>query len=212
MPTVKHNTNKAEALRKTPLKNCDDFNAEMLPWIFIPDADRSPWLQDAPAWSDSDHDVLADPGKDVCQPDRAEWRSAPLRMPNTLKFAVCDENENWTTASIFANISQKVHERDPRINFERQGWDANGDRMTHKDIALTRYTLTIEDAGNLARALLLLIDLALGISDGPVNPPATADRVAESPSDSLTADQIIVEASMRGVKASTVLAEHTASE
>lgn len=171
MPTVKRNTDKAEDLRQTPFKNCSDFNAEMLPKRRISGEDPNPWLEDAPRWSDPDCDVLNNPGSDVCQPDHAEWRSTPLRMPHTTKYAVLDVDGNWTTASIYANISQKVGDRYPHINFESHGFDANGDPVGD-DKPLNKYSLTIEDAGYLARALLLLIDLALGTSDdlGEVDP------------------------------------------
>ncbi|MCZ4546631.1 hypothetical protein [Rhodococcus qingshengii] len=160
MPTVRHNTSKAEDIRQAPLKNCLQFNREMLEHIDISN-DPNPWLMGAPKWSNPSLSVLNDPGSDVCQPDHAEWRSDPLRLPHTLKFAKCDEGGNWTTASIYANVTQKVHERDPRINFERHGWDKNGDEVE----MIAKYTLTIQEAGYLARALLLLIDLALGTSD-----------------------------------------------
>ncbi|WP_152965814.1 hypothetical protein [Rhodococcus sp. 311R] len=172
MTTVTHSTDKAEDLRQTPFKNCRDFNAEMLPKIEISGKDPNPWLKDdAPRWSNPNHDVLNEPGSDVCQPDHAEWRSAPLCMPHTTKYAVVDVNGNWTTATIYANISQKVGDRYPHINFESHGFNAKGDPIG-EDTPLNKYSLTIEDAGNLARALLLLIDLALGTTDdlGEVDP------------------------------------------
>ncbi|ANQ74335.1 hypothetical protein [Rhodococcus sp. 008] len=165
MPTVKHDTGKAEDASRTPFKNCRDFNAEMLPKIEISGKDPNPWLaDDAPRWSSPDHDVLNNPGSDVCQPDHAEWRSTPLRMPHTTKYAVVDVDGNWTTATICANISQKVGDRYPRINFESHGFNAKGDPVG-EDTPLNKYSLTLEDAGYLARALLLLIDLATGMTD-----------------------------------------------
>lgn len=164
MPTVRHNTGEAEDTRRTPFQNCRDFNAEMLPKIEISGKDPNPWLKDAPRWSDPNLDVLDEPGSDVCQPDHAEFRSTPLRMPYTTKYAVVDVDGNWTTATIYANISQKVGDRYPHINFESHGWNAKGDPVGD-DTPLNKYSLTIEDAGHLARALLLLIDLALGTSD-----------------------------------------------
>lgn len=164
MSTVEHNTSKAEDVRQTPFRNCRDFNAEMLPKIEIPGNIPNPWLKDAPRWANPNLDVLDEPGSDVCQPNHAEWRSTALRMPNTLKYAAVDEGGNWTTAAIYANISQKVGDRHPCINFEQHGWNSKGDPVGD-ETPLNKYSLTIEDAGNLARALFLLIDLALGTSD-----------------------------------------------
>nr|WP_218679827.1 hypothetical protein [Rhodococcus qingshengii] len=160
MSTVEQSGRNAEASLAAPFKNCHQFNREMLEHIDISN-DPNPWLMGAPKWSNPDLSVLNDRGSDVCQPDHAEWRSDPLRLPHTLKFAKCDEGGNWTTASIYANVTQAVHERDPRINFERHGWDKNGDEVE----MVAKYTLTIQEASYLARALLLLVDLALDTSD-----------------------------------------------
>ncbi|KDQ02036.1 hypothetical protein EN35_16495 [Rhodococcus qingshengii] len=94
-------------------------------------------------------------------------------------------------AHIDVQIRRRIANVEPLVTLERWETDAKG---KFGSIFGSHCALDLDEAAQLAHALLLAIDVARGISD-----------------ESVTADQIIAEAKIRGTSASVVLAEYVAA-
>ncbi|MBY3989143.1 hypothetical protein HQO84_16740 [Rhodococcus fascians] len=152
----------------TAMTNVVAFQRDMNPQLVVKAGEPSPYLETRrPHWSDRslDQRVLM-PEDSVAAVEEMSWRSRPIVMPLTNQFyGLWQQNGSFKTASIMADVRQTTRDVEPRIAFERYGFkDVNG--KVENITGVHQYTLTLAEAANLARGLLLLVDLATETAAG----------------------------------------------
>jgi hypothetical protein len=148
--------------------NVAAFQRDMNPQLVVKAGEPNPYLENRrPHWAhrDSDQGVL-EIGDEIAAVQEMSWRSRPIVMPLTSQFyGLWQQNGSFKTASIMADVRQSTRDAEPRIAFERYGFkEVNG--KVESIAGIHRYTLTLAEAANLARGLLLLVDLATETADG----------------------------------------------
>ncbi|OZF00548.1 hypothetical protein CH299_13450 [Rhodococcus sp. 14-2686-1-2] len=143
-------------------KNILAFQKDMDPLLEVKAGAPNPYLEEnRPHWSSraSDQNVR-NIGDKTASIHEMSWRSQPIVMPLTNTwYGAWRSDGSFKTATIMADIRQNVDETAPRIAFERQGFTERDGKVVNLD-GKDYYTLTLDEAANLARGLLLLIDLA----------------------------------------------------
>ncbi|AMY53418.1 hypothetical protein [Rhodococcoides fascians] len=148
--------------------NLDAFQRDMNPQLVVKPGAPIPYLENRrPRWSEreSDQSVL-NVGDEIAAVNEMSWRSRPIVMPLTSRFyGRWQSNGSFKAASIMADVRQDTGDAEPKIAFERHGFKVSNGKVETVD-GQNRYTLTLADAANLARGLLLLVDLATETADG----------------------------------------------
>ncbi|MDV8024007.1 hypothetical protein [Rhodococcus sp. IEGM 1330] len=149
-------------------RNIAAFKKDMTPQLFIAANAPVDCLEgpDRPYWASKDGDQrVFDSGDRVADRTSMSWRSEAVSVPLfATYFGRWHDNGTFETARIMADVRQGVADASPRIGFERHGFkqvDGKAVRVSGE----AHYSLSIDEAANLARALLLLVDLATGASD-----------------------------------------------
>ena len=135
-------------------------------------------------WADREYDLISG------IPARCGVASAPVSIPLSQHVGVRGSSD-LNPAHIDVQIRRRIANVEPLVTLDRWETDAKG---KFGSIFGSHCALDLDEAAQLAHALLLAVDVARGISD-----------------ESVTADQIIAEAKVRGTSASVVLAEYVAS-
>lgn len=148
-------------------RNIAAFKRDMAPQLHIPAGAPNPFLEsNRPDWAsrDQDQDVLMT-GDKVAARSSMSWRSEAISIPIFENyFGEWCSNGTFESARIMADVRRVVGESAPRIAFEYHGFKQVDGKVVPIS-GMNRYELSIEEAANLARGLLLLIDLATGASD-----------------------------------------------
>lgn len=151
----------------TAERNILGFQQDMDPQLRVKPGEPNPYLEERrPRWAHrgSDQNVL-EIGDKVAAIGEMSWRSRPIVMPLTNQFyGSWQKDGSFKTASIMADIRQGAAAAAPLIAFERHGFKEVNGKVETLD-GIHRYELTLPEAANLARGLLLLIDLATETPD-----------------------------------------------
>jgi hypothetical protein len=153
----------------------DEFRAEMRPELTIREGAPIPWLEhNRPAWAarhcDQDRHNPDDELSDIAS---MSWRSEPLSVPLSSYYGRWDD-DTFQSARIMLDVRQNVTQSEPRIAFERHGYKLVKGESEIVD-GEDHYTITVDEAVRLARALLLLADVARGTTDTIADSQATSD-------------------------------------
>ncbi|WP_027497456.1 hypothetical protein [Rhodococcus sp. JG-3] len=149
------------------MSNLDAFQRDMNPQLVVKPSAPIPYLENRrPRWAEreSDQSVL-NVGDEIAAVNEMSWRSRPIVMPLTNGYyGRWQPNGSFKTASIMADVRQDTADAEPQIAFERHGFKVVNGKVEPVD-GQNRYTLTLADAANFARGLLLLVDLATETAD-----------------------------------------------
>ncbi|OZD79269.1 hypothetical protein CH273_13580 [Rhodococcus sp. 05-339-2] len=152
----------------TAMSNLDAFQRDMNPQLVVKPGAPIPYLENRrPRWSERESDQrVLNVGDEIAAVNEMSWRSRPIVMPLTNQFyGRWQPNGSFKTASIWADVRQDTGDPEPQIAFERHGFKVVNGKVDTVD-GHDRYTLTLAEAANLARGLLLLVDLATETADG----------------------------------------------
>lgn len=154
----------------------DEFRAEMRPELTIPDGAPIPWLEhNRPAWAarrcDQDRH---NPDDELSDSASMSWRSEPLSVPLSNYYGRWDDDGTFQSARIMLDVRQNVTQSEPMIAFERHGYKLVKGEPEIVD-GENHYTITVDEAVRLARALLLLADVARGTTDTIADSRTTTD-------------------------------------
>lgn len=147
--------------------NIAAFKRDMAPRLHIPAGAPLACIEDGrPSWADRAQDqVVGNIGDKVTARTEMSWRSTPVSVPIVDQyFGSLGSDGSFESAKIMADVRQNVVDASPRIAFERHGFK-QVDGKVQEINGVDRYTLSLEEAANLARGLLLLVDLATATTD-----------------------------------------------
>lgn len=132
------------------LKALDAFRAEFGPQVRYESGAPRPWLErNRPHWSRPDYDDAGD-----AVPDAARWHSAPVVVPLTMHCGNYVGGET-NVARLSSSLIQSPKDRDPFVRLGAMVWRGDGTSVVHSG-----HNLRLDEAAALARALLLLVDVA----------------------------------------------------
>ncbi|WP_138999458.1 hypothetical protein [Rhodococcus zopfii] len=144
----------------------EEFRSEMRPELFIQAGAPIPWLEEnRPAWASRrcDQDRHAE-DDDVSDAAVMSWRSEPVSIPLARYYGRWRDDGHFESARLMLDLRQNVTSRDPRIAFERHGYKLVKGETRVVD-GEDHYEISVDEAVRLARALLLLADVARGTAD-----------------------------------------------
>ncbi|KZF00886.1 hypothetical protein A2J03_09895 [Rhodococcus sp. EPR-157] len=143
------------------LDRIDSFSLDH-PTALAPSA-PVPWLEtNRPKWADRDRDqTVFNTGDSHADKSSMSWRSQHLSVPLSGYYGKWHNDGRFAFADIRLDCRQGTSARETRIAFERHGWNGRGEPVDGVDF----YSLTVSEAASMARALLLLVDLATGTTD-----------------------------------------------
>lgn len=155
--TVEHVDTEADANLTVTVPSIDQWNARA-------DADNSidvNTLIDAVAigknWADRDCDLISH------VPSLCGVSSAPVSIPLTHHVgSALRAQRDLSPANADVRIMQRIKSAEPFVSLQR--WEAKKGQG-FDPVAGSRYTLTLDEAAQLAHTLLLAVDVARGTSD-----------------------------------------------
>lgn len=142
------------------LKALDRFRAEYHPQLTVEPGAQHPWLErNRPHWSDPSRDILAEGTSAGVTKFDAQWMSAAVRVPLSRTFGRKEDDGSFTMAYASAQLLQAAGgNREPAIKLIKVAHYRDGERVPGPDRHW--FTLELDEAAAIARALLLLVDAA----------------------------------------------------
>ncbi|AUN40926.1 hypothetical protein [Tsukamurella tyrosinosolvens] len=135
------------------LRALDAFRAEYAPQLVLEAGAPCPQLErDRPHWADPAHDQPYN-----LVPDSSQWRSAPAELPMTMHRGAESPSGSVERANMRAFLVGRPIEREPWVRLAYGNWREDGSPL---NTGRAYHDLHLDEAAALARALLLLVDVA----------------------------------------------------
>ncbi|TWS29014.1 hypothetical protein FK530_09320 [Tsukamurella conjunctivitidis] len=134
------------------LRALDAFRAEFGPQVRYESGAPLPWLErNRPHWSDPAEDYA-----NASAPTVTRWHSVPVTVPLTGHTSASTADGGLALAGFTARLAQCPIDREPHVVLAYTGWRPDGTSSAGR----SSFDVRLEEAAALARALLLLIDVA----------------------------------------------------
>jgi hypothetical protein len=115
-----------------------------------------------PRWSIRSHDVIGNDSQGHCSPHDMQWRSASIGVPISEHYGNFDSDGRFHSAAIMLDLRQTVTSNRTLVALERHCYNDKDQPV----IGAARHLLTVPEAAELARTLLLLVDVAIETTEG----------------------------------------------